>query len=157
MKTLLLLSSLFSLTLSAFGQDAKPYEILIRFNLDGSIRGAHQTKLITMTLPDGSTVSKETAPEPIKVEDLPKAISPALAQLSQVIADKDAAEKKTTDLLSAQAALIEKAKPAVENWDASALRDIIIEAQTPALEKQKAAIDAQIKSLNEQRANLDSQ
>lgn len=157
MKTLLLLSSLLSLTLAACGQDAKPYEILIRLNADGTIRGAHQTKLITYTLPDGSTVNKETEPTAIKVEDLPKALSPVLAQLSQAVADKAVAEKKTSELQAAQAELIKRAQPAVENWDVVTLRDLIIEAQTPALEKQRAAIDAQIKSLTEQKANLDSQ
>lgn len=163
MKTLLSLI-LCLVSLSAFAQEAKPYEILIRLNPDGSVKGAHQTKLITATLPNGSTVSKETNPEPIKVADLPKALSPALAQLSQSIADRDAAlaakseaEKATADLQAKQAALVAKAKPAVANWDVSALRAVLIEAQTPELEKQKAALDAQIKTLTEQKAKLDSQ
>lgn len=157
MKTILSTLAFAALSFCAFAQDAKPYGIVIRFNPDGSVRGAHQTKLITVTLPDGSTLNKETDPEPIKVADLPKTLSPVLAQLSQAIADKDSAEKATADLQAAQAALISRAKPALENWDVSALRDVLIEAQTPELEKQKAQIDAQIKALTEQKTKLDSE
>lgn len=67
------------------------------------------------------------------------------------------AEKKTDDLHVAQAGLVQRAKPALDEWDRGTLYAIIQEAEMPEVEKQKAALDAQIKSLTEAKAKLESQ
>lgn len=93
----------------------QPYEILIRFNPDGTVRGAHQTKLITTTLPDGTVLNKVTNPEPIQVKDLPAGVNAALAKVSQQLADLDKAKAEAE---AKAAATIAREAPTVAALDA---------------------------------------
>lgn len=45
----------------------KPYEILVRYDSDGNLKGAHVAWTHIVTLDDGTIIRKQTNPEPVDV------------------------------------------------------------------------------------------
>lgn len=107
-----------------------PYEILIRLNEDGSVRGAHQVKLFTADLPDGSKATKELPPEPVALGDIPKVLDPALAQVSALLAERDAASKER-DALTTERDQLSKAQTSL----AASVQELSAKLKDAATEK----------------------
>ena len=47
--------------------DKKPYEILVRYDSDGNLKGAHGALTHIVTLYDGTVLKRQTLPEPVDI------------------------------------------------------------------------------------------
>lgn len=116
------------------------YEILLRGDKDGKLKGAHIIRT------DGGVA------EPIKPEDWPSVCASINAASLKTQADVDALQaafdlyvKSAQSAITATATAIADAK-LDDKATVEAISAIVVELQTPEVEKQKAALAAQIAS-----------
>jgi hypothetical protein len=123
------------------------YEVLVRFDKDGTLAGAHQQRRTIVTFDDGSTTERLLPPESIDIAGLAasgvmqEVTSQALAQNAKLTAD-------ATVLANGYNELTEHLTAALNDLSAVSAAKDAMEGALASAQQQVAALQAQLAALS---------